>query len=63
MRIIDKKIRCMGGKIIGGIADITVIFTDGSVYRFKGDVRNGAESHSVIPNIYKIEKTERRRAS
>ncbi|MBR3722382.1 MAG: hypothetical protein IKN12_06405 [Selenomonadaceae bacterium] len=63
MRIIDKKIRCMGGKIIGGIADITVIFTDGSIYRFKGDIRNGAGSHSIMPAIRNIEKSERRRAS
>ena len=49
MGMIDKKIYRMGGKIIGGVAEVTVIFTDGSVYYFKGNIRNGSGSHSIMP--------------
>ena len=49
MHIIDKKIYRMGGKIIGGVAEVTVIFADGSIYHFKGDIKSGTGSHSIIP--------------
>lgn len=49
MHTIDKKIYRMGGKIIGGVAKVTVIFTDGSIYYFKGDIKSRTGSHSIIP--------------
>ena len=57
MHIIDKKIYRMGGKVVGGIAEMTVIFADGSIYCFKSDIRNGAPKPAA-PNT---EEWERRR--
>jgi len=62
MRVVDKKIRSMSGKTIGGIADITVIFADGNIYRFKGNIRNGAGSHSIT-SLEMLKKQKRRLAS